>query len=144
MTGAQPAPDLSGISDDAPVTALIPAAGTGTRMQCECPKQYLIIAGKTILEHTLAILLEHPRITQVVVALHPQDTVFSTLPVARHPRSELSPAVVSARILSWPVSIISLSILRKTAGCWYMTQRVLSATDRSEPAAGRDVRHTNR
>lgn len=86
MTGAQPAPDLSGISDDAPVTALIPAAGIGTRMQCECPKQYLIIAGKTILEHTLAILLDHPRITQVVVALHPQDTVFSTLPVAQHPR----------------------------------------------------------
>lgn len=86
MTGSQPAPDLSGISDHVPVTALIPAAGIGTRMQCECPKQYLIIAGKTILEHTLAILLAHPRISQVVVALHPQDTVFRTLPVAQHPR----------------------------------------------------------
>lgn len=86
MTGSQPAPDLSGISDYIPVTALIPAAGIGTRMQCECPKQYLIVAGKTILEHTLAILLAHPRISQVVVALHPQDTVFSTLPVAHHPR----------------------------------------------------------
>ncbi|WP_413492450.1 2-C-methyl-D-erythritol 4-phosphate cytidylyltransferase [Morganella psychrotolerans] len=86
MTGSQPAPDISGISDPVPVTALIPAAGIGTRMQCECPKQYLIIAGKTILEHTLAILLAHPRISQVVVALHPDDTVFRTLPVAQHPR----------------------------------------------------------
>lgn len=86
MTGSQPAPDLSGISDHIQVTALIPAAGIGTRMQCECPKQYLIIAGKTILEHALAILLAHPRISQVVVALHPQDTVFSTLSVAQHPR----------------------------------------------------------
>lgn len=86
MTGSQPAPDLSGIPDHVPVTALIPAAGIGTRMQCECPKQYLIVAGKTILEHTLAILLAHPRISQVVVALHPEDSVFRTLPVAQHPR----------------------------------------------------------
>ena len=124
MTGAQPAPDLSGISDDAPVTALIPAAGIGTRMQCECPKQYLIIAGKTILEHTLAILLEHPRITQVVVALHPQDTVFSTLPVARHPRIRTVTGGGERADSVWPVSIISLIILRKTAGCWYMMLRV--------------------
>ncbi|WP_204321076.1 2-C-methyl-D-erythritol 4-phosphate cytidylyltransferase, partial [Klebsiella aerogenes] len=33
------------------VCAVVPAAGFGRRMQTECPKQYLSIGDKTILEH---------------------------------------------------------------------------------------------
>ena len=32
---------------------VIPAAGIGSRMRADRPKQYLTLAGKTILEHTL-------------------------------------------------------------------------------------------
>ncbi|HMW49802.1 MAG TPA: 2-C-methyl-D-erythritol 4-phosphate cytidylyltransferase, partial [Cellvibrionaceae bacterium] len=37
--------------------ALIPAAGTGSRMQAASPKQYLPLAGKTLLEVTLGKFL---------------------------------------------------------------------------------------
>ena len=57
---------------------VIPAAGTGQRMRSECPKQYLKIAGKTLLEHAVASLLEHPSIESVMVAVHAEDKHFET------------------------------------------------------------------
>lgn len=68
------------------LTAIVPAAGIGSRMGAECPKQYLQLAGKTILEHTLERLLAHPAIVQVIVALAPHDRWFDTLPVAQDER----------------------------------------------------------
>jgi len=68
------------------LTAIVPAAGIGSRMGAECPKQYLPLAGKTILEHTLARLLSHPAIGQVIVALAPHDHWFEALPLATDPR----------------------------------------------------------
>nr|WP_244182376.1 2-C-methyl-D-erythritol 4-phosphate cytidylyltransferase [Xenorhabdus beddingii] len=77
------------MTDDNPLTeivALIPAAGIGSRMKSDCPKQYLQVAGKTILEHTLAALLAHPRIQRIIVALNPADTQFNQLAIASDPR----------------------------------------------------------
>ncbi|CCG86199.1 2-C-methyl-D-erythritol 4-phosphate cytidylyltransferase [Erwinia piriflorinigrans] len=68
------------------VIAVVPAAGIGSRMQSACPKQYLTLCGKTILEHSLNALLAHPAVKRVVVALSPQDTCFHLLPVARDKR----------------------------------------------------------
>lgn len=65
---------------------VVPAAGIGSRMQVSTPKQYLTIAGQSILEHSVYALLQHPAITQVVVALHPNDHIFGSLPIARDPR----------------------------------------------------------
>ncbi|WP_036772731.1 2-C-methyl-D-erythritol 4-phosphate cytidylyltransferase [Photorhabdus australis] len=70
----------------ADIIALIPAAGIGSRMNSDCPKQYLSIAGKTVIEHTLAALLDHPRIQRVVVVLNPADTQFQFLEVASDSR----------------------------------------------------------
>ncbi|MFM5084291.1 2-C-methyl-D-erythritol 4-phosphate cytidylyltransferase [Aeromonas media] len=68
------------------LTAIVPAAGIGSRMGADCPKQYLTLAGKTILEHTLGCLLSHPAIARVIVALAPYDRWFETLAVAADPR----------------------------------------------------------
>lgn len=68
------------------VVAVVPAAGIGSRMLSGCPKQYLTICGKTILEHSLAALLAHPAVSRVVVALSPQDSHFHQLPIARDAR----------------------------------------------------------
>ncbi|WP_237386867.1 2-C-methyl-D-erythritol 4-phosphate cytidylyltransferase [Xenorhabdus sp. Sc-CR9] len=78
----------SSLADNAfsEIVALIPAAGIGSRMKSDCPKQYLKVAGKTILEHTLAALLEHPRIQSIIVALNPADTQFEQLSIASDPR----------------------------------------------------------
>ncbi|NRD74879.1 2-C-methyl-D-erythritol 4-phosphate cytidylyltransferase [Shewanella sp. VB17] len=68
------------------IVAIVPAAGIGSRMGAEIPKQYLQINGTTILSLTLLILLEHPKINKVVVALHPDDNLFHTLAQASHPK----------------------------------------------------------
>ncbi|AKG69898.1 2-C-methyl-D-erythritol 4-phosphate cytidylyltransferase [Serratia fonticola] len=68
------------------VIAVLPAAGIGSRMQADCPKQYLTIGHQTILEHAIHALLRHPRIIQVIVAISPEDQQFKTLPIASDPR----------------------------------------------------------
>ena len=55
---------------------IIPAAGTGTRMQIDTPKQYLEIENKTILEQTISCFLDHPAFDNVLVGLSGQDTYF--------------------------------------------------------------------
>jgi 2-C-methyl-D-erythritol 4-phosphate cytidylyltransferase len=68
---------------------VVPAAGIGKRMKTDCPKQYLQISGKTIIEHTLTNLLEHNQVKRVVVVLNPDDNFFMQLPIANHPRVEV-------------------------------------------------------
>ena len=64
---------------------MVPAAGFGRRMQTECPKQYLSIGDKTILEHAVA-LLAHPRVTRAIIVISPGDARFAQLPLANHPQ----------------------------------------------------------
>ncbi|GAB4174089.1 MAG: bifunctional 2-C-methyl-D-erythritol 4-phosphate cytidylyltransferase/2-C-methyl-D-erythritol 2,4-cyclodiphosphate synthase [Thalassobaculales bacterium] len=53
--------------------ALVVAAGRGTRLGGERPKQYLPLAGRPILRLTLDRLLAHPAIAAVQVVIHPDD-----------------------------------------------------------------------
>ncbi|WP_461482196.1 2-C-methyl-D-erythritol 4-phosphate cytidylyltransferase [Porticoccus sp.] len=64
---------------------VVPAAGTGSRFGGVIPKQYQSLAGKTVIEHTLARLLS-VNDAVVVVAVHPEDTHWPRLPVFDHPR----------------------------------------------------------
>ena len=64
--------------------AVIPAAGVGTRMQADVPKQYLSINHKTILEHTLERFCSHPMIEGVVVAIAGNDDIWESLDIASH------------------------------------------------------------
>ena len=57
--------------------ALIPAAGTGTRVGAAVPKQYVEIAGRPMLYHALRSLARHPRIEQVLVVLAQGDQRFA-------------------------------------------------------------------
>lgn len=49
--------------------AIIPAAGTGSRMQAGVNKQYLLLAGQPILAHTIALFDRHPRIDRICIVL---------------------------------------------------------------------------
>jgi 2-C-methyl-D-erythritol 4-phosphate cytidylyltransferase len=59
--------------------AIVPAAGSGSRMAADVPKQYLKINGKTILEHTIERLISHPNIDGVVVAVAADDRHWDKL-----------------------------------------------------------------
>ena len=60
-------------------TVLIPAAGSGSRFGGERPKQYALLAGKPVLQHTLDALAANARIGRIAVVLSPQDRDFDGL-----------------------------------------------------------------
>ena len=66
-------------------TVVVPAAGVGKRMQAHCPKQYLVINGVSILEHTVKCLLSHPQINRIILCLSAEDAYFSDTLLADHP-----------------------------------------------------------
>lgn len=71
--------------------AIVPAAGVGTRMGAEIPKQYLQIGGKTILEHTLRRLLSVPELDGIVLVISPLDDRWQELAITGHPKIEIVP-----------------------------------------------------
>ncbi|ANP75599.1 MULTISPECIES: 2-C-methyl-D-erythritol 4-phosphate cytidylyltransferase [Vibrio] len=85
------------------VIAVVPAAGVGSRMKADRPKQYLKIHDKTILEHTIEKLLSHPQVAQIVVAISDDDPYYPDLALNLNPQvirvsggSERADSVLSA------------------------------------------------
>lgn len=66
--------------------ALVPAAGSGSRMGSGTPKQYLPLLGEPLLRHTLRALCEAPAIDRVYVVLSVGDQEWD-----RHDWSGLGP-----------------------------------------------------
>lgn len=69
------------------VHALVVAAGQGTRFGGPLPKQYLSLAGTSLLRHAVGALAGHPRVATVLVAIRPEDRALfdeatAGLPVA--------------------------------------------------------------
>ena len=57
----------------ASVYALVVAAGRGSRFGGAVPKQYLALDGASVLRHAVAALAEHPRVSDVLVTIRPED-----------------------------------------------------------------------
>jgi 2-C-methyl-D-erythritol 4-phosphate cytidylyltransferase len=55
------------------IFALVPAAGQGTRMGDALPKQYVPLAGRPLMFHSVETLASVPRIVSVIVILAPLD-----------------------------------------------------------------------
>lgn len=72
------------------VWAIVPAAGIGQRMGTDIPKQYLPLAGKAVIRHSLEKLLAVPGIGTVIVTLHPGDSHFASMQL-NHPQIETVP-----------------------------------------------------
>ena len=64
------------------------------------PKQYLLLAGQPVIAHTLDILLRHPRLSGVVVAISVED--------------EWWPEVVAARVTNKPLLVVTGGAARVT------------------------------
>jgi len=63
--------------------AIILAAGTGNRMESSTPKQFLEVAGKTVLEHSVEAFEKHSKIDEIAVVLREEDiaTFNSFIPI---------------------------------------------------------------
>ncbi|WP_075186801.1 2-C-methyl-D-erythritol 4-phosphate cytidylyltransferase [Teredinibacter haidensis] len=85
------------------IWAVVPAAGVGSRMGGETPKQYLPLANKTVLETSLEKLLEIDQLEGIVVALNAGDIYWQKMALVNHPKificlggSERSDSVLNA------------------------------------------------
>lgn len=122
------------------VCAVVPAAGFGRRMQTECPKQYLSIGNKTILEHAVAALLANSRIQRVVIAVSPGDERFSQLPLANHPQI----TVVDGGTERADSVLAGLKALSEADWCWYTMPRAPACTRTISAACFNSVRPAER
>lgn len=73
--------------------ALIPAAGVGTRFGATCPKQYVRLAGQTVLEHTVTRLGGIHAIDLVLIVVSAQDEYIDTI----YPPAALPPNIAILR-----------------------------------------------
>jgi 2-C-methyl-D-erythritol 4-phosphate cytidylyltransferase/2-C-methyl-D-erythritol 2,4-cyclodiphosphate synthase len=67
----------------AKVTALIVAAGSGSRMGGDVPKQYRVLGGKPVLAHAVDALASHPRIDAVRVVIGPGQEEMAEIALGR-------------------------------------------------------------
>ena len=70
---------------------IIPAAGIGSRMQADRPKQYLSLGDGTVLEQTLKAFLYCPRFESVCVGIAAHDSCWSELSVSADARVQSFP-----------------------------------------------------
>ena len=70
---------------------VIPAAGVGTRMGVDKPKQYLSVNDKTIIEHTIDCFIEREEITGIVVVVSKADEYWPTLSISKNERIITAP-----------------------------------------------------
>ena len=68
---------------------IVPAAGSGSRFGGERPKQYASLAGRTVIEQTLARLLA-VETQALVVAVNPDDHYWPSLDILKHPKIRVS------------------------------------------------------
>ncbi|WP_022951885.1 2-C-methyl-D-erythritol 4-phosphate cytidylyltransferase [Leucothrix mucor] len=66
-------------SVDESVWLVIPASGVGKRMAAECPKQYLKLHDKTILEHTISRFTQLPQLQGVLIVVSEADEYWPGL-----------------------------------------------------------------
>lgn len=60
--------------------AVIPAAGSGSRMQSKTPKQLLTVGGKTLLEFSIDAIRRDPRVQRIYVSVsNPQSEISRAL-----------------------------------------------------------------
>lgn len=66
--------------------ALVPAAGSGSRFGGDRPKQYTVLAGRTVLAHSVARLAAHSGISAVAVVVSASDPyIDAVFPPGRLP-----------------------------------------------------------
>ena len=74
------------VNTETDIWAVVPAAGIGSRMQANQPKQYLPLLGSTVLDISLSKMLSSASLQGVVVALHAEDSWWQHSRFASHPK----------------------------------------------------------
>ncbi|WP_334119217.1 2-C-methyl-D-erythritol 4-phosphate cytidylyltransferase [Limnobacter sp.] len=76
---------------------LVPAGGAGRRFGGSTPKQYALLGGKTVLEHSVQALLVDPRVEKVFVVVAQEDSMAQAL-FADNPKIKCLPVAGAERV----------------------------------------------
>ncbi len=79
------------MSDSSKYWVVIPAAGVGSRMGVDKPKQYISINNKTIIEHTIDCFIDREEIEKIVIAISKEDEFWPTLPISNNEKIITAP-----------------------------------------------------
>jgi 2-C-methyl-D-erythritol 4-phosphate cytidylyltransferase len=107
-------PVSSANTPQACIWAVVPAAGVGHRMQASQPKQFLVLAGQTLIERSVAALLRNSAIAGVVVVVANNDATTDQL-LPKQARLHIAPVGASTRAesvmngLDWVIKNLSAS-----------------------------------
>jgi len=88
--------------------ALIPAAGAGSRMASDTPKQYLKLGARTMLEHSIDALVAEARIDAIFIVVAPTDVRWQQL-VVDDERVEFLPVGGASRAESVRNGLIAIA-----------------------------------
>lgn len=66
------------------IFAVLPAAGVGKRAGGSIPKQYQLLLGKPLIEHTLSRFIDLPFVEKIIVVVAAEDDYWPTLAIAQH------------------------------------------------------------
>ncbi|PUB19386.1 bifunctional 2-C-methyl-D-erythritol 4-phosphate cytidylyltransferase/2-C-methyl-D-erythritol 2,4-cyclodiphosphate synthase [Yoonia sediminilitoris] len=81
-------------------TAIIVAAGRGTRAGGDTPKQWQQLRGRQVASYALDVFLTHPRIDNVILVMHPDDLAAGIAPDATPNRIVPGGATRKASVMS--------------------------------------------
>ena len=93
------------------IWGIIPAAGIGARMQAERPKQYLALAGQTILAQSITRLMAHDAVTGIMIALAADDADWTALDTTQFSKQILTTTGGATRAASVHCAVNALVAL---------------------------------
>jgi 2-C-methyl-D-erythritol 4-phosphate cytidylyltransferase len=97
---------------------IVPAAGSARRMGAGVPKQYLPLAGRTVIEWSLAAFLECEQVAAIVVVLAEHDERWRQLGVGGH--TKIMTAKGGAERMDSVLAGLKTLAGRATAGDWVL------------------------
>jgi 2-C-methyl-D-erythritol 4-phosphate cytidylyltransferase len=108
-------------SSSARLHALVPCAGSGLRSGAPGAKQYVEVAGRSLVAHTLAALCAVPRLSRVLVVLAPDDARFALLrDIPADRRLAVAHCGGATRAASVAAGLVELARLGATADDWVL------------------------
>jgi 2-C-methyl-D-erythritol 4-phosphate cytidylyltransferase len=101
--------------------ALVPCAGSGVRAGAAIAKQYVEVAGRPVVAHTLAALVAVERLSRIMVVIAPEDRHYDALAgLPDDPRITLARCGGSTRAATVAGGLAKLAGIGATANDWVL------------------------
>jgi 2-C-methyl-D-erythritol 4-phosphate cytidylyltransferase len=114
------------------VFALVPCAGRGARAGQSVAKQYVEVAGRPLVAHTLAALIAVKRLSRILVVVAPDDAHYDGLSLPEDPRLSVARCGGETRAASVAAGIAKLAALGAGVNDWVLVHDAARCLVRAE------------